>query len=219
MPYRLIAFDQTTLPILLAFVTDVYASIAPKDLHKYPVFTFSKDVDDAGKRKKFYSAFVTSAEFAGCNIRQAFALVDDDGKCIFAVGVTRFENWPSWSVAWVLSHKIGVRFMATFRIVMEQLCKLHESIGINEFFVTYPYMREEAYSKIMLPFRDRYYTFVECVIPANKRSPYRFIFNLMGQALYQYDISIRRYIRRRDNTLPESEGGHIVKPKYNSKSD
>jgi hypothetical protein len=200
MSYRLIEIDSDNLSSLLEFAELVYQNI---DTDKYPEFRFSTDIDDAGKRKKFYKAFTLPSSFANHNIRQAFALVDDNGEYVIAAGVTRFENWPSWSVAWVLSPRNNFKFIACFRELMSQLACLHESIGFNEFFVTYPSSRESAYSKIMLPFREKYYTFVECTVPAKERSPYGFIYSLMGQTLHPHDMSLRRYILRRQNTDPK----------------
>ena len=199
MSYRLIEINSDNLPSLLEFAELVYDNT---DKDKYPEFRFSTDIDDAGKRRKFYSAFALPSSFANHNIRQAFALVDDSGKIIMAAGITRFEHWPSWSVAWVLSPRNNFKFIACFRMLMQELALLHESIGFNEFFVTYPSSRESAYSKIMMPFRETYYTFVECTIPAKQRSPYGFIHSLLGQTLHPHDMNLRRYILRRSNTEP-----------------
>jgi hypothetical protein len=81
---------------------------------------------------------------------------------------------------------------------------------MNEFYVTYPSTREAAYSKIMLPVRERYFTFVECIVPKNERHPYGFIHELMGGALHPHDMSFRRYILRRDHTEAPSAGGKHV---------
>lgn len=206
MPYRLIEINSDNLAPLLDFAEMIYQNI---DADKYPEFRFSTDIDDAGKRKKFYSAFALPSSFANYNIRQAFVLVNDDGEYIMAAGVTRFENWPSWSVAWVLSPRNNFKFIACFRELIDRLTLLHESIGFNEFFVTYPSSRESAYSKIMLPLRKKYYTFVECTVPAKERNPYGFIHSLMGQTLHPHDMNLRRYILRRENTEPAA--GNSIK--------
>jgi hypothetical protein len=204
MSYSLIELGSDDLPNLLNFAEQVYQD---KTLEKYPEFRFSTDVDDAGKRKKFFGAFVLPEHFANHNIRQAFALVDENGNYLAAAGVTRFEHWPSWAVSWLLSPAAGAKFIPLFRAIMQELCKRHEAIGFNEFFVTYPSSREAAYSKIMLPFREKYYTFVECSVAAKQRSPYSFIFSLMGQTLHPHEMNLRRYILRRANTEPASSGG------------
>ena len=90
---------------------------------------------------------------------------------------------------------------------MEELCNIHESAGMNEFYVTYPTEREEAYSRIMLPFREKYYSFIEATIPNRTCSPYNLIHELMGQTLHPHDMNLRRYILRRADTEPASEGG------------
>lgn len=205
MSYSLIKLDQSRLEELLDFAQYVYAN--KSDNNSYPEFKITADIDDAGTRKKFYSAFVLPAEFENNNIRQAYAVVNEAGEFQAAVGVRRFEFWPCWSVSWLLSPKNGAQFIRMFRTIMHLLTEMHESIGFNEYFVTYPSSREAAYSKIMLPFRERYYTFVECTLPANTRSPYGFIHTLMGLGLHPHDMNLRRYILRRPNTEAPSEGG------------
>lgn len=204
MSHRLIEITSDDLGTLLEFATAVYQDAADD---KYPEFRFSTDIDDAGKQKKFYSAFTLPSSFANHNIRQAFALVNEHGDYVMAAGITRFENWPSWSIAWILSPRQGLRFVSSLRDLIRKLADFHESIGFNEFFVTYPSSREAAYSKIMLPFREKYYTFVECTVPAKQRSPYGFIHSLLGQTLHPHDMNLRRYILRRANTEPPSQGG------------
>jgi hypothetical protein len=81
---------------------------------------------------------------------------------------------------------------------------------MNEFYVTYPSSRESAYSKIMLPVRERYFTFIECVVPKNERHPYGLIHELMGGVLHTHEMSFRRYILRRANTEAPSAGGKHV---------
>jgi hypothetical protein len=181
------------------------------DPDKYPDFRISADIDSEVKFKKFFSAFLLPSHFVNYNIRQAYALINEDGSYEALVGVRRYSHLPSWSVGWLLSPRTGVRFIPTFRNVMEQLCQLHENAGMNEFYVTYPTSREEAYSKIMLPFRERYYSFVETTIPAKTYSPYGLIDELMGQALHPHDMNMRRYILRRAGTEPVSEGGTVTR--------
>lgn len=204
MSYSLIKLDQSNLSELLDFAQRVYDT---KNSDAYPEFKFTTDIDEAGKRKKYYSAFVLPAEFNNNNIRQAYTVIDANGNICAAVGVRRFEHWPCWSVAWLLSPNQGSQFIHVFRSIMKMLAELHESLGFNEFLVTYPTSREAAYSKIMLPFRERYYTFVECTLPAKTRSPYSFIHTVMGQVLHPHDMNLRRYILRRPNTEPLSQGG------------
>jgi hypothetical protein len=107
----------------------------------------------------------------------------------------------------LLSPSVGARFIPIFRILIKELCEFHEKAGMNEFYVTYPSTREAAYSKIMLPIRERYFTFNECVVPKNERHPYGFIHELMGGTLHPHDMTFRRYILRRDNTEAASAGG------------
>jgi hypothetical protein len=206
MPGRIKSLNTTHLVELVEFAESIYENTDPD---KYPDFRISADVDDNIKRTKFFSAFLVPSNFNDYNIRQAYAFVDENGVYQAAVGVRRWDHIPSWSVSWLLSPRIGVKFIPYFRKIIQDLCELHESAGMNEFYVTYPTSRETAYSKIMLPFRDRYYSFVECTIPANTRSQYSFIHDLMGQALHPHNMNLRRYILRRENTEPESQGGII----------
>jgi hypothetical protein len=210
MSDRIIPLNSTHLTGLVNFADGIYKNADPD---KYPDFRISADIDDHAKRTKFFSAFLVPSSFNDYNIRQAYAFVNDDGEYQAAVGVRRWGHMPSWSVGWLLSPSLGVRFIPMFRKIMDELCKIHEAAGMNEFYVTYPTSREAAYSKIMLPFRDRYYSFVECTLPAKTVSPYGFIHSLMGSTIHPHDMNLRRYILRRENTEPESQGG-IVNRKF-----
>lgn len=207
MPGRLIPLTMDHLNGLVDFAESIYADTDPD---KYPDFRVSNDIDDEIKRQKFFKAFLLPSTFNDHNIRQAYALVDENGVYQAAIGVKRFSHTPSWSLSWLLSPRQGMRFIIVFRKIMELLFEIHEQVGITEFYVSYPSSRETAYSKIMLPFREKYYSFVECTIPANTRSPYGFIHELMGFSLHPHDMNLRRYILRRPNTEPASEGGTII---------
>lgn len=208
MQSSLIPLTEANLPGLVDFAEHIYANTDPD---KYPDFRISNDIDDQGKRTKFFGAFLKPCEFNDYNIRQTYALVDENGNYQAAVGVKRLPFMPSWSLSWLLSPMIGVKFIPAFRQIISGLCEIHEAAGMNEFYVTYPTSREEAYSRIMLPFRERYYSFVECTIPAYTRSPYHQIYELMGHTLNPHDMNLRRYILRRPNTEPASEGGKAIR--------
>ena len=208
MPSRLVPLTSEHLGQLVKFALDIYENTDPD---KYPDFKISNDIDDEIKFRKFFMTFLRPSSFVNSNIRQVYALEDENGQWIAAIGVKRHNVMPSWSVSWLLSPRVGVRFIPTFREIMDQLCIIHENAGQNEFFVTYPASRCEAYSKIMLPFRERYYTFVECMVPAKSRSPYAFIHELMGSTVHPHDMHLRRYILRRPNTEAPSEGGKAIR--------
>lgn len=210
MQYSLVSLSFKDLDGLVKFAQNIYENTDPE---KYPDFKISNDIDDEEKRRKFFTAFMLPSEFNNYNIRQCYALVDETGSYIAAVGVKRWAHMPSWSLSWLLSPMLGVKFIPIFRAIIEKLCKVHEAAGMNEFYVSYPASRESAYSKIMLPFREKYYSFVECTIEANTRSHYSFIHELMGHALHPHDMNLRRYILRRENTEPASEGGKIIRKK------
>ena len=59
----------------------------------------------------------------------------------------------------------------------------------------------------MLFMRERYFTFVETTIPAKTASSFGFIHELSGKTLHPHDINLRRYILRREDMTPASEGG------------
>ena len=208
MSYSLRPVTPDQLDNLVDFAKTIYANTDP---NKYPEFRISGDIDDTVRLSKFFNAFILPSKFNDYNIRQAYAVYDSNGVIQAAVGVRRWNNLPSWSVSWMLSPSIGVRFIPLFRQCMVELCKIHEAAGMNEFYVTYPTSREAAYSKIMLPFRERYYSFVECTLPARQMSPYALIHSLMGSALHPHEMNLRRYILRRENTSAPSEGGTAIK--------
>lgn len=196
--------DINDLDLLVDFNLSIYENVDP---NKYPDFKIANDISERAQAEKFFRAFLLPSSFNDFNIRQVYAVVDEDGIYQAAVGVRRWDHLPSWSVGWLLSPRKGHQFISIFRQTIELLCKVHEDAGMNEFFVSYPESREPAYSKIMLPFRERYYSFVECTVPAKERSPYGFIHELMGSTLHPHNMNLRRYILRRPNTEPSSEGG------------
>jgi len=207
MPYTLKPLEFSDLDFTVETALKIYENSDPD---KYPDFKITNDVDRATRFQKFFRMFLIPSEFNNHNIRKAFGLFRDD-ECICLVGVRRWGHLPSWSISWLLSPSIGARFIPIFRVLMKELCDFHEAAGMNEFYVTYPSNREAAYSKIMLPIRERYFTFIECVVPTNERHPYGFIHELMGGTLHPHDMTFRRYILRRDNTEAASAGGTHTK--------
>ena len=206
MSYTLKPLEFSDLDFTVETALKIYNNSDPD---KYPEFKITNDVDRATRFQKFFRMFLIPAEFNNHNIRKAFGLFKGD-ECICLVGVRRWGHLPSWSISWLLSPSIGPRFIPIFRILVQELCAFHEEAGMNEFYVTYPSTREAAYSKIMLPVRERYFTFIECVVPKNERHPYGFIHELMGGTLHPHDMSFRRYILRRDHTEAPSAGGKHV---------
>jgi hypothetical protein len=206
MSYTLKPLEFSDLDFTVETALKIYDNSDPD---KYPEFKITNDIDRATRFQKFFRMFLIPSEFNNHNIRKAFGLFKDD-ECICLVGVRRWGHLPSWSISWLLSPSIGPRFIPIFRILVQELCDFHEKAGMNEFYVTYPSTREAAYSKIMLPIRERYFTFVECVVPKNERHPYGFIHELMGGTLHPHEMSFRRYILRRDNTDAPSAGGKHV---------
>ena len=206
MSYTLKALEFGDLDFTVATALKIYENSDPD---KYPEFKITNDTDRATRFQKFFKMFLIPSEFNNHNIRKAFGLFKGD-ECICLVGVRRWGHLPSWSISWLLSPSLGARFIPIFRILMKELCEFHEAAGMNEFYVTYPSSRESAYSKIMLPVRERYFTFIECVVPKNERHPYGLIHELMGGVLHPHEMSFRRYILRRDHTEAPSAGGKHV---------
>jgi hypothetical protein len=194
--YYLQELSDCDLSMIEDYANDIYQTSADN----YPEFALnlSRDLTSQEQRREFFQAFVMPACYNNYNIRQAYCLKQED-KIISIVGVRRWTHWPSWSVSWLLSKNVGLEFVTTFRQLIQQLCQVHESAGMNEFFVSYPTNREAAYSRIMLPFRKRYHTFIETTVKSGERSPYSFIHQLLGERLYQYDMNLRRYILQRSN--------------------
>jgi hypothetical protein len=207
MSYTLKPLEDTDLELMVSTANMIYENSDPD---KYPDFKITNDVDRETRFRKFFKLFVMPSRFNNHNVRKAFGLFKDD-ECVALVGVRRWGHLPSWSISWLLSPSIGPRFIPMFRIIVAELCKYHEEAGMNEFFVTYPSDRESAYSRIMAPVRERYYSFVECTVEKGERHPYGFIFELMGSVLHPHSMNLRRYILRRENTESLETGGKITR--------
>lgn len=204
MQYHLKALEHDSLESVLALATEIYNGV---DDDKYPDFRVGFDINAESNREKFFGMFMLGSEYIGFTQRRAYGVFDENQQLIAAVGVRRYSHFPCWSLSWLLSPKIGARFIPLFRFIVDELCKIHESIGINELLVTYPTSREEAYSRIMLFMRERYFTFVETTVEAKTASAYSFIHELLGKTLHPHSMNVRRYIRRREDMTPASEGG------------
>lgn len=210
MPYSLRALDHQDLSLVTDLASAIYDGVDPA---KYPEFRVGSDINAEKNREQFFRMFMLTPDYADFNQRRAFGVFDDDGKMLAAVGVRRYSHTPSWSLSWLLSPSLGARFIPLFRFIINELCLLHEAAGMNEFYVTYPAEREEAYSRIMLFMRERYFTFVECTLPAKTQSNYSLIRELMGFAVHPHDMNFRRYILRRPDMEPASEGGQAKRKK------
>jgi hypothetical protein len=204
MQYHLKALEDTSLPMVLSLASEIYNGV---DEDKYPDFRVGYDINAESNREKFFSMFMLSPAYIGFTQRRSYGVFDENETLIAAVGVRRYDHFPCWSLSWLLSPKIGARFIPLFRFIVDELCKIHEAAGINELLVTYPASREEAYSRIMLFMRERYFTFVETTVKEKTASPYEFIHELLGKTLHPHDMNLRRYIRRREDMTPASEGG------------
>ncbi len=204
MQYYLKPLEHAQLHQVLTLATEIYNGV---DDDKYPDFRVGYDINAEENREKFFSMFMLDPKFKGFTQRRAYGVFDETEKLIAAVGVRRYDHFPCWSLSWLLSPKIGARFIPLFRFIVDELCKIHENAGINEFLVTYPSSREEAYSRIMLFMRERYFTFIETTVAEKTASPYEFIHELLGKTLHPHSMNLRRYILRRSDMTPASEGG------------
>lgn len=218
MQYSLNLLEHSSLPLIVELANEIYNSEHTTD-DRYPKFQVGMLLDDSDNREKFFSMFVLPPQYAGFTQRRAYGVYDSNNVLIAAVGVRRYDHLPSWSISWLLSPKTGAKFIALFRYIVEQLCQIHEAAGMNELFVTYPAHREEAYSRIMLFMRERYFTFVETTISAKTLSPYKFIVELVGQTLQPYDVNVRRYILRRPDMTPASEGGQAKRRQHDDSNN
>lgn len=204
MQYSIKPLDHDQLEVVTKLANEIYNGL---DEDKYPDFRVGYDINAEENREKFFGMFMLPAHFIGFTQRRAYGVFDENNQLISAVGVRRYDHMPCWSLSWLLSPKIGAKFIPLFRFMVDELCRIHEAAGFNEFLVTYPASREEAYSRIMLFMRERYFTFVETTIPAKTVSQFGFIHELMGKTLHPHDMNLRRYILRRPDMTPASEGG------------
>jgi hypothetical protein len=204
MQYSIKPLDHDQIGAVTKLANEIYNGL---DEDKYPDFRVGYDINAEENREKYFTMFMLPSHFVGFNQRRAYGVFDDNDRLISAVGVRRYDHFPCWSLSWLLSPKIGARFIPLFRFIVDELCKIHETAGFNELLVTYPSSREEAYSRIMLFMRERYFTFVETTIPAKTVSAFGFIHELSGKTLHPHDINLRRYILRREDMTPASEGG------------
>jgi hypothetical protein len=85
------------------------------------------------------------------------------------------------------------------------IVRFPSSLGINEWYVSSPGGREESYRKIMRFLRERYITWVECTIPAGTRSPWPVYHSMLGYAIHNFDVNLRRYVKRRERMEPDEE--------------
>ncbi len=204
MQYSIKPLNHDQLDVVTKLANEIYNGL---DEDKYPDFRVGYDINAEENREKYFGMFMLPPHFIGFTQRRAYGVFDENNQLISAVGVRRYSHMPCWSVSWLLSPKIGAKFIPLFRFMVDELCKIHEAAGFNELLVTYPSSREEAYSRIMLFMRERYFTFVETTIPAKTASSFGFIHELAGKTLHPHDINLRRYILRREDMIPASEGG------------
>lgn len=204
MRYRLVTLTAEHLDEVAIFSDEIYK----EHNNKYPAFSTSNSVDNKDTRKDFIKLFLLPSTFVNYNIRQAYALVDDDGFYHIIVGIARFSNMPTWSLSWILSKGTGAQFIVLFRALITELIAIHEGLGLNEFFVSYPADREQLYSRILFFLRKRYYTFVETTVKKHTFSQYSQINQLIGLQLPKYDTNIRRYILKREQNIKETIQEH-----------
>jgi len=206
--YELKQFNHTNLQQVLELADSIYDGVDPS---KYPDFRVGFDIDQVKEREKFFRMFMLDPKkFKNFSQRACWGVYKNN-KLISAVGVRRLPHSPSWCFAWILSPSMGIKFVPMFREIVTELCNIHEAIGLNEFFLTYPEDREDPYSRIMLFLREKYYTFVEMTIPAKTLTHYSLVNELLGRTLHPHNMNFRRYILRRTDTEAPSEGGKAIR--------
>jgi hypothetical protein len=183
--------DISELDEIKALSASSYAN--PKDT--YPV-ALKPD-------SRMFELFMVPESVKGHEWRKTLGVYDEDGNLVMAAGIRRMQHQPVWLLSYVLSTQKNIGMVRAFRSMIMFLCDYHENIGINEFAVASPSTREEGYRKIMRFLRERYITWVECTIPAGTRSPWPVYHSMIGYAIHDYDINLRRYVKRRDKMDPD----------------
>lgn len=186
MRYTMKWLDIKSLDAINELASSSYAN--PKDT--YPVALKPNSV--------MFPFFLVSEDVTGHEWRKTLGVFDENGNMLMVAGIRRMQHQPVWLLSYVLSSQKNIGMVRAFREMITFLCDYHESIGINEFAVASPAGREESYRKIMRFMRDRYVTWVECTIPAGERSPWPVFHSMLGYSIYNYDINLRRYVKRRD---------------------
>lgn len=154
---------------------------------------------------RMFELFLVDEKEGGSQWRKTLGVYDAANRLIMVAGIRRMGHQPVWLLSYVLSSQKNIRMVKTFRDMIVYLCDYHESIGFNEFAVASPAGREESYRKIMRFLRERYITWVECVIPAGERSVWPSYHSMLGYAIHTYDVQLRRYIKRRERMEPDEE--------------
>lgn len=152
-----------------------------------------------------FEMFLVPDDVGGHEWRKTLGVFDKEGKLAMVAGIRRMPYQPTWLLSFVLSSTKNMAMVRMFREMMIFLCDHHEALGINEFAVCSPADREDGYRKIMRFLRERYVTWVECVIPKGERSPWPMHHAMVGFALHNYDVQLRRYIKRRERMDPDEE--------------
>ena len=147
---------------------------------------------------RMFDFFLVPESVSGHEWRKTLGVFDDSGNLLMAAGIRRMQHQPVWLLSYVLSSQKNIGMVRAFRDMIIFLCDYHEQIGINEFAVASPVGREESYRKIMRFLRERYITWVECTIPAGERSPWSVYHSMLGYTIHNYDVNLRRYVKRRD---------------------
>jgi len=185
--------DESSLDEIKALAEATYAN--PKD--NYPVALKPSS--------SMFELFLVPESVGGHQWRRTLGVYDDQGKLVMIAGIRRLQHQPIWLLSFVVSSQKNIAMVRMFRDVINYLCEYHENIGFNEFAVASPAGREESYRKIMKFLRERYITWVECVVPAGQRSPWPAYHSMLGFAIHNYDVHLRRYVKRRERMEMDEE--------------
>jgi len=155
---------------------------------------------NASSPSQIFDLFLVPPEVIGSDQRRILGVFDEDHRLVMASGTRIVFGMPAWTLEWTLSEISSVSFVDVWKSHLAVLCSHYENIGYNEFYVISPVARERAYRHIMKPMRRRYWTFVETIIPRNQKAKHSLHWSLMSYGSYPYDINIRRYILKREET-------------------
>lgn len=193
MPHNMKWLDISSLNDIKALVGQIYED----SKETYPIM-LEPDL-------KIFELFLVPQDVNGSEWRKTLGIYDSDNNLVMIAGIRRMQFQPIWLLNFVVSSTKNISMVRTFRDMIIYLCDYHESVGINEWYVANPNDKEENYRKIMKFLRERYITWVECVIKAGERSPWPVYHSMLGHATHNHDVNLHRYVKRRDRMEPGEE--------------
>ena len=189
---RWIRYDQKNLIIELS--KDIY--------EKNSKVSYSPNLNQAANPNEamphVLDLFLIPPAYLGSDQRKIIGVFDENNQLVMATGVRCLLTNQAWVLSWTLSKIKDFSFKKVWQQHVQFACEYFENIGYKEFWTVSPVSRESAYRSLMLPMREKYWTFVEFTVPQHQRTDFSLYWSLMGNRSYPYDINIRRYIMKRD---------------------